>query len=116
MAGEDYTQKRAQEFAIRLRKIRERQNLTQTQLGALANLSPAAISQLESGERKPNFSTLVGLAKALGTTPDALLGVANEETQEPELKTLFRKLEGLSSDDVSAVKGFVEYLKQQKQK
>lgn len=110
----DYTQQRAAEFAQRLRTARERRRLTQAQLGGLAGLSPAAISQLESGERKPNFATLVGLSKALGTTPDALLGVADKETDEPELKALFRKLEGLSSNDVAAVRAYVELLKQQK--
>jgi len=112
---DDYTSKQAEAFAVRLRQIRERQGFTQSELGARAGLSPAAISQLENGERRPNFGTLVGLSKALGTTPDALLGVADQETDEPELKALFRNLEGLSADDVNAVRGFVEFLKQKKQ-
>ena len=110
----DYTDQRAVEFAQRLRQTRERQGLKQTQLAAAAGLSAAAISQLENGERRPNFTTLVGLARALSTTPDGLLGVSGKETGEPELKALFRNLEGLSASDVTAVQGFVSYLEQRK--
>jgi len=110
----EHTEERALEFAQRLRTTRERQGLKQNELGRRAGLSPAAISQLETGERRPNFATLVSLANALGTTPDALLGVVSQETDEPELKALFRKLEGMSKHDVVAVEGFVSFLKQQK--
>lgn len=109
-----YTEERAAEFAARLRAMRERQGLKQSDLAARSGLSPAAVSQLETGERRPNFATLVSLAKALGSTPDALLGLSGEQTKEPELKALFRKLEGMSKDDVSAVQGFISYLRQKK--
>ena len=110
----DYTDERAAAFADRLRTTRERQGLKQSDLAARSGLSPAAISQLETGERRPNFATLVRLARALSTTPDALLGVDGEGSAEPELKALFRKLEGLSSEDVNAVQSFVSYLRQKK--
>ena len=109
-----YTDERAADFARRLRHMRERQGFKQNQLAELAGLSAAAVSQLETGERRPNFGTLVALARALRTTPDALLGVAGEETDEPELKALFRGLEELSESDLTAVRGFVSFLKQRK--
>ncbi len=112
--ADPYTDERAADFARRLRQMRERQRLRQNQLAELAGLSAAAVSQLETRERRPNFGTLVALARALRTTPDALLGVAGEETDEPELKALFRGLEELSQSDVTAVRGFVSFLKQQK--
>lgn len=116
MPASDDTSRLADEFAQRLRTMRERQGLSQSELGKRAGLSPAAISQLENGERRPNFSTLVNLSQALGTTPDALLGVTSHETEEPELKALFRNLEGLSGNDIDAVKSFVAYLKHQRDK
>lgn len=108
-----YIDDRAAEFAKRLRTIRERKNFTQIDLGTAAGLSPAAISQLESGDRRPNFATLVRLAKALGVTPDTLLGVEGAEAQEPQLRGLFRQLEGMSSGDIAAVRGFISFLEQQ---
>ncbi len=110
-ARDGITKKLAEEFAKRLRTARERQGLKQSDLGRAADLSPAAISQLENGERKPNFSTLVRLAQALKTTPDALIGVSGSGTEEPELRALFRNLEGLSQNDLNSVRSFIHFLK-----
>ena len=54
--------------------------LTQTELAKEANLTPAAISQFESGTRKPSFKTLSSLSDALKVTTDYLLG---EKPQRP---------------------------------
>ncbi|MBI4539886.1 MAG: helix-turn-helix transcriptional regulator [Gemmatimonadetes bacterium] len=106
------TTQAAEEFAKRLRRSRDRQGLTQSQLGEKAGLSAAAVSQLESGERKPNFATIVHLAKALSMTPNAIMGV-EEEGSDPSLRGLFRKLEGFSAEDVEKVKAFVSFLDQE---
>jgi transcriptional regulator with XRE-family HTH domain len=105
-----YAGERARVFTARLRKIRERRGLTQAELGRMAGLSSAAISQLETGSRRPNFTTLVCLSRALETTPNALLGVVDEVSGEPYLQQLLRKIERLSSEEVTAVEGFVDYL------
>lgn len=44
-----------------------------------AGISRQAYDPIESGEAKPNVETLVGIARALGTTVGALLG----ETELP---------------------------------
>lgn len=72
---EDYIDRYAKRFAQNLRTLRENQQLTQRQLGDQAGLSPAAVSQLEVGQRRPNFVSLLSLVKALGTTPNTLIGV-----------------------------------------
>lgn len=110
----DHTEERARAFAERLRKIRERQGLKQFELAAKAGISAAAVSQLETGDRRPNFATLVSLAQALKVTPDGLLGVVSQSDQDPELRVLFRELEGMSRSDVDAVSGFISYLREKK--
>ena len=57
-----------------LRRLRGRRNLTQRQLAELASVTPAAISQAESGRRGLSLETLVILSDALGTGVDDLLG------------------------------------------
>lgn len=105
-----YATELARVFTARLRKIRERRGLTQAELGEMAGLSSAAISQLETGSRRPNFTTLIGLSRALETTPNALFGVVDEGSGEPHLQHLLRKIERLSAEEVTAVEGFVDYL------
>lgn len=57
-----------------LRRIRNERNLTQGQLAALAGVTPAAISQAETGRRGLSLDTVVPLCETLGVTVDDLLG------------------------------------------
>ncbi|MGY6501461.1 MAG: helix-turn-helix domain-containing protein [Acidimicrobiales bacterium] len=57
-----------------LRRIRSERNLTQGQLAALAGVTPAAISQAETGRRGLSLDTVVPLCETLGVTVDDLLG------------------------------------------
>jgi transcriptional regulator with XRE-family HTH domain len=99
----------ARQFAERLRNTRERQKLTQSELGRRSGLSPAAISQLEAGLREPTFSTIVSLASALGTTPNDLMGL-EEGSPDPSIAGLFRNLKKMSPDDFEKVKSYAQFL------
>lgn len=59
-----------------LKRLRRDRNLTQRQLADLAGVTPAAISQAESGRRGLSLETLVVLCDALSTGLDDLLGTA----------------------------------------
>ena len=58
---------------IAICKYRTAINMTQVQLALLVGVTPNAITQYESGARKPNIIMLKKLARALHTTTDALL-------------------------------------------
>lgn len=60
-------------MTIAIYKFRKELNMTQAQLAAIVGVVPAAITQYESGARKPDIIMLKKLAKALHTTADALL-------------------------------------------
>jgi transcriptional regulator with XRE-family HTH domain len=57
-----------------LRRVRTERNLTQGQLAALAGITPAAISQAETGRRGLSLDTILPLCETLGVTVDELLG------------------------------------------
>lgn len=57
----------------KLRQIRERKGLSQTDLARLSGVAQATISNLERG-RPARFVTMRELAKALGVEPEALVG------------------------------------------
>ena len=48
-----------------LRELRERAVLTQAELAQLAGVTPATVSDLEMGKRRPRPSTIRKLAKTL---------------------------------------------------
>lgn len=57
-----------------LRRVRADRGLTQAQLAELADVTPAAISQAETGRRGLSLDTLVPLVDTLGLGLDDLLG------------------------------------------
>jgi transcriptional regulator with XRE-family HTH domain len=66
------------------RSLRRRAGLTQQTLAARAkrgrtSLSQKVISKIECGEtRDPQYSTVLALAAALGTTPDAVIAAIRD--------------------------------------
>lgn len=79
-----------------LRRIRRERNLSQGQIAALAGITPAAISQAETGRRGLSLDTLVLLCDALGTTLDDLMGSAR--TVDHVLVRHDRRRSGAPSD------------------
>lgn len=55
-----------------IKEARKKAGLTQKELGALVGTSEAMISQYENGHRRPKYTTLETIAKALGIEVDYL--------------------------------------------
>lgn len=62
------------DVAPRLRELRRGRGLTLETAAARAGLSPAHLSRLETGRRRPSLPMLLGLARVYGTTVSELLG------------------------------------------
>ena len=94
--------------------------MTQTQLAANASLTPAAISQFESGTRKPSFTTLSSLADALKVTTDYLLGKRKQNYDDlladPQVGLMFRGLMNLPEKDKEIMLEFYHFLKSKNDK
>jgi transcriptional regulator with XRE-family HTH domain len=59
-------------FAVNLRRAREAAGISQEELAERCEVHRTEISLLERGGREPRLGTMVKLATALGTTPEAL--------------------------------------------
>jgi transcriptional regulator with XRE-family HTH domain len=59
-------------FAVNLRRAREAAGISQELLAERCEVHRTEISLLERGGREPRLGTMVKLAVALGTTPEAL--------------------------------------------
>ncbi|MET9789595.1 helix-turn-helix domain-containing protein [Streptomyces canus] len=64
------------ELGSAIRKLRKERGLTLVQLAERATLSHPFLSQLERGLTRPSMSSLHRIARALGTTQQALMTVA----------------------------------------
>jgi transcriptional regulator with XRE-family HTH domain len=60
---------------LRLKELRERRGLTQTELAKLSGVSRATIARYEAGEQhRPHSKTVRKLARALKARPEELFG------------------------------------------
>ena len=100
-------------FAKRLRDLRKQKNLSQTELGQLAELHYTHIGRFERGASRPSGDTLKRLADALGVTSDYLLDGANDEAAKArfadrELLKQFQEVEQLPDEDKNVVKKLLD--------
>src|SRR6478672_5067788 len=66
-----------------IRALRRERGLTLVQLAAATGLSQPFLSQLELGRSRPSMRSLFRIATALGTTQQALLGLAEPAATVP---------------------------------
>src|SRR5258707_600002 len=96
----------AEDFPARLRAIREKRKLSQSELAQRAGLQPSAVSHFEAGRRAPSFDNLKRLANALDVTTDYLLGRTEEvastgrDALGPTVDRLFRHASQISQEDL----------------
>lgn len=64
-------------FPQRLKELRLKKGLTQTELGKKVGVKQNTFTNWENGKREPNFETLLKLAFELNTTTSYLLGESN---------------------------------------
>ncbi len=93
--------------------LRKQKNLSQTELGKLADLHYTHIGHFERGASRPGSDTLKRLADALDVSGDHLLeGAANEAAkarfEDRELLRQFQEVEHLSDEDKAVVKKLLD--------
>jgi transcriptional regulator with XRE-family HTH domain len=77
----------------RLRALREERGLSLDAVARAAGMDPSTVSRLETGKRRLAVDHLAPLARALGTTVDALL--APEPEADPRVRRHARTVNGM---------------------
>lgn len=65
----------------RLQRLRQERRLSQRRLAQLADVTPAYVSKIESGERQPSLSVVRALAGALGVSASYLETGSEQDTR-----------------------------------
>ena len=77
-------------FASRLRERAAELGIAHAEAARRSGLTERRYSNYVSGIREPDLATLVRIAEALQTTPDALLGVVGAQSPSPRSLLLDR--------------------------
>src|SRR3954454_20358694 len=73
------------EVGPRLRRLRERRDMTLTAVAARTGISKSTLSRLESGQRKPSLELLLPLAETYHLPLDELVGAPR--VGDPRIRT-----------------------------
>lgn len=104
-----------------VKETRIRRCITQTNLAKMAMITPAAMSQIESGDRTPSTSVVKNIANALKVSTDFLLGLIETENHEDfsldkQLQQAFISASMLTEKDKEKISDFIEFLVVQSEK
>ena len=88
-------------FGNRLKELRKKNGLTQQQLADALDITKSTVSYYERGERAPSPEILIKLANTFHISTDYLLGIE---------KTDYLNTEGLTDDDLAALRHMAYYL------
>lgn len=86
-------------IGCRIRTLRKAAGLSQEELAERADIAPQFLSRLENARHVPSVQTMLRLARALGTTPSALLGEPCRDSQAERMKRVAAMFEMLTEED-----------------
>ncbi len=105
----------------RITTEREKRGWTQAELAKKARITPAAICQIEKGDRTPTIPVLHRIAQVLQVSLDYLAGYKDSVEQEDvqknsELKVFFRKYRKLDQKDKEFIETYIHTISKTKEK
>lgn len=84
---------------MKLKELREQNNLSQQDLALILKVSPSTISNWESGKRQPDIQMIVDIANYFNVSVDDVLG----RTIENRVRSANQENHTLEIDEVQAI-------------
>lgn len=103
-------------FNVRLKQLRNKRKLTQSELAEILDLKPTAISNYESRRNEPSFEKLILLSKYFDVSCDYLLGLSDSylpiggEVLDKDIVEFFNLYQQLDERNSALLKDYADYL------
>lgn len=103
-------------FNNRLKQLRQKHKLTQSELANILGLKPTAISNYESKRNEPSFDKLIALSKYFDVSCDYLLGVSDAylpiggEVLDKDIVSFFNLYQQLNEENSAELRSYADYL------
>ena len=103
-------------FNVRLKQLRQKHKLTQSELADILGLKPTAISNYESNRNEPSFNKLIALSKYFDVSCDYLLGITDAylpiggEVLDKDIVEFFNLYQQLNQSNAKEIKKYGDYL------
>ena len=80
--------KECSKFGDKLKELRKREKMTQSDLSNKLNINRVTITKYETGERTPTTDDIISLAKYFNVSTDYLLGITDNSTTNTDLQAV----------------------------
>jgi len=90
-------------FGATIKKLRERNKLTQTELAQVLNISKSMVSSYETGQRSPSYDVLIKIARFFNVSMDYLYGFKSD---------MYVSIEGLEEKEKQMVRNLIEIFRE----
>lgn len=105
-------------FADRLKELRAKNHLTQSDLGEMCDVSNVSIYKWETGRVEPDISNIKRLSEIFGVSVDYLIG-ASDEPQQQKVQTderlqILNELNALETDKLAQVLEYARFIANKK--
>lgn len=94
-------------FSTRLKELRIKKQISQSDLALELNLSNRTISMYEQGNSEPNVETLIRIANYFDVTTDFLVGLTDVKTTNLDISYMANYL-GLNENTISSLHSFIQ--------
>lgn len=95
-------------LGLKIKQLREENNLTQAELGEKLNISKATISKYEADRVEPSIPTLISISKLFNVSIDFLVG--NDESFETIAAHMDDRTQQLSEESKKKLDDYIDYL------
>lgn len=97
-------------IGARLLALREDADLSQSQLGAILNISKHAISSYEREKSEPPDATKIAIARYFNVSVDYLLGLSDIPVQSEQENPVIRLPKGFPKSRIPELKRYARFL------
>lgn len=103
-------------FNVRLKHLRQKNKLTQSELANILGLKSTAISNYESQRNEPSFDKLIALSKHFDVSSDYLLGITDAylpvggEVLDKDIVDFFDLYQKLNQESVKEINNYIQFL------
>ncbi len=103
-------------FNVRLKQLRQKHKLTQSELADILGLKPTAVSNYESQRNEPSIEKLIALSKYFDVSCDYLLGISDAylpvggEVLDRDIVDFFSLYQQLTPENSKELQYYASYL------
>jgi transcriptional regulator with XRE-family HTH domain len=92
-------------------KLRKEKKKTQEDIAKLLGITRPAYTAYESGNRQPDYESLIKLSEFYGVSLDLLLTGKEKDTDRKKENLFFFDTEGLNDEEIEDIQRHINYVK-----